>query len=139
LVSLLFLSEAGRRFYLIRHYNLWSALKSAFDELVCLIVLVLMLSPLTFYRHVAYDSGDVIQLELVGSFALDGGTMILLKNSGPSAAEVTDVSIDGFSFSIQPPLKIMPGEISYLILQTDVSQAKHIIIFLADGSFSKVI
>ncbi|MGQ9781041.1 MAG: hypothetical protein ACUVQ8_02135 [Nitrososphaeria archaeon] len=114
-------------------------LKAVFDELVCLTFMVLLLSPFAFLPYATSNVDDVIQLEFVKSLNVDGGILILLKNSGSSTVKVSEISVNGLNFSIQPLLEITPEEICCLTVDADFSRVESMTVFLVDGRLCRVI
>ncbi|MEM3403339.1 MAG: hypothetical protein QXJ17_02125 [Nitrososphaeria archaeon] len=112
-------------------------MKLVFDELICLVVLVLILSQFQF------NSSNVLpdramEVELVGTFIFNNSTSIFIRNVGSLQVDVIGVLIDGIYFHLDPMVNIYPGVISRVVLDQITLSPGSILVFFDGGGCCRV-
>lgn len=109
-----------------------------FDELLCLVVLVLILSPFQFSSSNVLPN-CVMEVELVEVFVSDNSTSIFIRNVGSSQVDVTGVLMDGVYFNLDHVLRIRPGDVSRIMLDQVNPNPCSILVFFDGGGYCRVI
>lgn len=98
-----------------------------FDEILCLIALTLILSPLTTFSMFSCENKfSYFQIELFGYFNTGKGTIIFLKNSSPLEYNVSKLVVNGIEYSLPEPYYLKPYALNIIFLPVNLSQIYHL-------------
>ncbi len=98
-----------------------------FDEILCLIALTLILSPLTALSMFSCENKlSSFQIELFGYFNTGKGTIIFLKNSSPLEYNVLRLVVNGIEYSLPEPYHLKPYAFTTIFLPANLSQIYHL-------------
>lgn len=88
-----------------------------FDEILCLIVLTIILSPITILNISDYEIGQGSSgIEFLGSSNVGQTTIIFLINSGPIEYKVSKLIVNGVEYILAEPLTLRPRDVTAITL-----------------------
>ncbi|MBC7091675.1 MAG: hypothetical protein H5T50_07195 [Nitrososphaeria archaeon] len=109
-------------------------LKSVFDEILCLITLTLILSPLTAFSIFTCENKlNSFQIELFGYLNSGKGTIIFLKNNSPLKYSFSKLIVNDIEYSLPEQFYLKPYELTTISLPATLSQIYHLTL-VCDGT-----
>ncbi|MCX8188192.1 MAG: hypothetical protein N3F64_00600 [Nitrososphaeria archaeon] len=115
-------------------------MKSVFDEILCLIALTLILSPLTAISMPVFEvRPNFLRIELLGYFNSDKCTIIFLKNNSPMEYYVSKLIVNNREYSLSEILCLKPYEATEIFLPANLSQLYHLTLVCVSGENFRVI
>lgn len=114
-------------------------MKLIFDELVCLIVLVVVLSSITCFVPSIISVNRINIVELIGFQNYNNGTLIILRNCGAYLIRICKIIVDNKAFNVSPALVLKPWDIQDLQFRDHIQHVNLMLVFFDDGSFYRVV
>ncbi|MEM2153305.1 MAG: hypothetical protein QXY76_00170 [Nitrososphaeria archaeon] len=115
-------------------------MKSVFDEILCLVTLIVVLSPLTAIKIPSTeDRSNVLQIELFGYLNSDKCTIIFLKNNSPFEYNISKLIVNNIEYSLPKTLCLKPYDVTRISLPANLSKLYHLTLVCAFGENFRVI
>ncbi|MEM3573293.1 MAG: hypothetical protein QXJ62_03570 [Nitrososphaeria archaeon] len=115
-------------------------MKFVFDEILCLVALILILSPLTAIKISSFEGcSNVLQIELFGCLNSDKCTIIFLKNNSPFEYNISKLIVNNIEYSLPKTLCLKPYDVTEISLPANLSQLYHLTLVFELGENFRVI